>query len=123
MVEGWVFLKVNGDVQVAVPISSVHRVLHRSDEDYSAHASTASDLSRELGVAHDASLPGVLVLLSNGRCWYAGDVLLGESVHPLRYESVSPDLLKASPGWCRGILWGRRGHFFVAAPDALGGPG
>ncbi len=122
MGEGWVFLKVNENVRVAVPISAVHRVLHRSDEEYHAHAATASDLARELGVAHDASLPGVLVLLSNGHCWYAGDVLLGESVQPLRYESVSSDLLTVSPGWCRGILWGRHGHFFVAVPGALGGP-
>lgn len=121
MGEGWVFLKVNEDVRVAIPIASVYRVLHRSDEDYAAHASEASDLARELNVARDVSLPGVLVLLSNGRCWYAGDVMLGESVQPLRYESISPGLLESSPAWCRGVLWGRRGHFFIAAPDALGG--
>jgi len=119
--EGWVFLKVSASIHIAVPVSAVRRVLHREDQDYAAYASTAADLSRELGSKPDPELPGVLVLLENGACWYVGNVLLGESVQPLRYESVPSDLFDRTPGWCRGILWGRRGRFFVVAPEILGG--
>jgi hypothetical protein len=121
MPEGWVFLRVGTSVNIAVPVSAVHRVLHGADEDYAAYAPTAADLSRELRSKPDSELPGVLVLLENGSCWYVGDVLLGESVQPLRYESVPSDLFERTPGWCRGILWGRKGRFFVVAPEVLGG--
>ncbi len=121
MDEGWILLKVTRDVEVAVRQASVHRVLDRHSPDYAAHASVAKALHAVLGLPADRSQPGVIVLMSDGACWYAGDAAFaGERTH-LRFVPVAGDLFATSPPWCRGLLLGEDTLAFAADSPSLEG--
>lgn len=120
MAARWVFLKVNGDVEVAVPQSDIHRILHRGDGDYHLFAPSAVALHRLLGQPGDSALPGLVVVLKDGASWYAGDADLMGAHEAVTYLAVPGDLLKAARPWCRGILWGDQRRAYVLDAASLG---
>jgi hypothetical protein len=99
----WVFLRVDRETTVALPVEEVHRVLHRMDSDYPAFASTARSLAAVLQIKPEPDLPGILVVLVDGACWHAGDSSLEALPPGAAYISLPPDLFAGTP-WCRGAL-------------------
>jgi len=117
--ERWLLLRVGAALQVALPISQVRRVLHRQERDFEDFASQATDLAARLGVTPGASLPGVLILLNNGRCWLAGEALLADGRRGLRYLSLPGDLFRGRP-WCRGVLSDGERWIYVMNEEGIG---
>jgi hypothetical protein len=115
----WLLLQVSREVEVAVELSRVHRVLHRRSPGFEAHAAQALALARYLKEPPDPSLPGVVVVLSSGANWYAGDAGLGSPSRGLAFRPVPPDLLSESPPWCRGVLAGDGHWAYVLEPGVL----
>jgi hypothetical protein len=100
----WVFLRVNRGTTVALPVAEVHKVLHRMDRDFPTFAPTARSLAAALGVRPDDDLPGILAVLGEGDCWYAGDSNLQALPPGSAYFSLSPELFGPRKPWCRGVL-------------------
>jgi hypothetical protein len=115
---GWVFLRVSGSFEVAVPQDKVYKILHRSSEEYHGYAPSALALHRRFGLEADTSLPGVLVVLNSGTCWHAGDASHGDD-GALAYLTVSPDLFGGAGPWCRGILWGPKRAVYILDEDRM----
>lgn len=114
----WVFLTVDRNTTVALPVEEIHRVLHRNDPDFPAHAPTARSLAAALGLKPDPHLPGILTLLIDGECWHAGDSRLEALPPGADYISIPPELFKDGRPWCRGaLLW--QGRFAFVTNSAL----
>jgi hypothetical protein len=117
--DGWVFLRVSGVFEMAVPQSRIYRVLHRRNADYHTFAPSALALHRQLGLEADPSQPGVLVVLRSGACWYVGDASYGGDAAHLAYCSVPPDLFSGAAPWCRGVLHGPGRLVYVISEEYL----
>ena len=108
---------------MALPVAEVHRVLHRMDRDYPTFAPTARSLASALGVKPDTDLPGILTVLCEGDCWYAGDSNLHALPPGAAYFSLSPELFGARKPWCRGVLLFEGHTAFVTDTGLLRGAG
>lgn len=117
----WVFFRVGADTSLALPVEDVHRVCHRGDPEYQAHAATARCLASSLGLQPDPDAPGVAVVLSQGDCWLAGDASLQNQAGGSVYVSLAPFLFAEARVWCRGALLQDKGTIFVTDADLLHG--
>ncbi len=117
--EQWLLLQVGDALELALPFSQVHRVLHRQERDFESYASQAADLAECLGVTPGAGLPGVLILLNSGACWRAGEVLLPDGRESLSYLSLPGDLFRGR-AWCRGVLSDRGRWVYVVNEEGFG---
>lgn len=115
----WVFLDLGDGLQVAVPHTSLHRLLHRDDPDFDLYARQAVDLARLLGQILDPALPGVIAVLAGGTALLVGDATLQRPGDRLAYLSLDPELLAQSPPWCRGVLRGDGRWAFVLEEGAV----
>jgi hypothetical protein len=120
MLGGWLFLKVSAGVELALPPTAIHKLLHRGAPEFSERLPEALDLGSHLGCGSDPSLPGVLVVLGSGVTWLVGDVALQGLGERLSYLPLAPDLFAVPPPWCRGVLSGAGRWAFVVAHDAMG---
>lgn len=119
MPEGWLLLQIGRNLEIAIEPAWVHRLLHRQADDYAEYAPIARALDRVFSQTLDRSQPGIIVVLTNGACWYVGDAMLVDSRNRLSYLSVHPDLFGDEPPWCRGVLFGEGHWAYVADRDAL----
>lgn len=115
----WLFLLVGSGVEIAVPPISVYRILHRGVPEFAAHLEEALDLTGFLGVAGDSSSPGVVVLLTSGKVWFAGDAALQRPGEEVSYLALRPELFAGSGPWCRGVLVGKERWAFVVEESAV----
>jgi hypothetical protein len=115
---GWLFLRVSGSFEVAVPQDKVYRILHRLSEEYHAYAPSALALHRRFALEADTSLPGVLVVLNSGVCWHAGNASYGDD-SALAFLTVSPDLFGGTRPWCRGILWSNERAVYIVDEERM----
>ena len=116
----YVHLIVERGWDVVIPLSGVARLLHRQDPDYGLWAPQARSLASALGVRPSSDLPGVLAVLRDGSCWYAGDAVLGSGAEA-NYLTVPAWALEGKTPWCRGILLRKGGWSFVTEAASLGG--
>ena len=115
----WVLVQVTRQIEAAVELSKVHKILHRRSPDYAAYAPQALALDRLLGEPADRALPGVIVVLASGSTWYVGDADLAPPSEGLSFHPLAPELLSESPPWCRGVLSGGGHWAYVVDPAAL----
>jgi hypothetical protein len=115
----WIFFLVGAGEEVAVPHSSVHRILHRGDPDFCAQAAEALDLNDFLGLSGDPSYPGVVVLLASGQSWLAGDAAIQRPGEKVSYLALRPELFASARPWCRGVLTGKGHWAFVVEESAV----
>jgi hypothetical protein len=115
----WVFLRVNREITVALPVGEVQKVLHRMDRDFPTFAPSARSLAAALGVNPDDALPGILAVLCEGDCWYAGDSNLQALPPGAAYFSLSPELFGPRKPWCRGVLLSDERAAFVTDTGLL----
>ena len=119
MAEGWLLLKIGRNLEIAIEPAWVHRLLHRQANEYAEYAPIACALDRVFSQPLDKSQPGIIVVLTNGTCWYVGDAILVDSRDGLSYLSVSPDLFDGDRPWCRGVLSGQGHWAYVADKEGL----
>jgi hypothetical protein len=115
----WVFLLVGAGEEVAVPHTSVYRILHRGAPEFSAHAAGALDLNVFLGLSGDPCFPGVVVLLTSGQAWLAGNAAIQRPGEKVSYLALRPELFAATRPWCRGVLTGKGRWAFVVEESAV----
>ncbi len=116
---GWLFLSVSEGVELALPSTSVHRVVDRASQEFGGYRAEAVDLAAFLGVRSDPSLPMVIVVLQSGAAWLAGDAALQQEREALTYLSVRPEYLRSAPAWCRGVLRDSRHWAYVVEEAAI----
>jgi hypothetical protein len=115
----WIFLLVDRRITVALPLDEVHKVLHRRDPEYASFQPTARSISALLRTPQDPELPGVLVILSQGDCWEAGDARLETASAGSSYCSISASLFERGVAWCRGALLASGSCAFVTTSALL----
>lgn len=116
---GWLFLSVAEGVEVALPSTSVYRVVDRGHPDFEGFRTEAVDLASFLAVEPDRSLPQVIVVLQTGAAWLVGDASLQGERESLSYLSLRPEYLKIAPPWCRGVLRDLRHWAYVVEEGAI----
>ena len=109
----WIYLAVNDEVTIALPLEEIHRVLHRDDKDFDGFSAVAASVAAALELPESASLPGVLVLLARGGCWRTGDATLEKFPKGALYHSIRSHLFAEGATWCRGVLCAGDEHAFV----------
>ena len=115
----WLFLFVGSSVEIAIPHASVYRILHRGAPEFAAHRAEALDLTGFLDVAGDPSVPEVVVLLTSGKVWLAGDAALQRPGEEVSYLALRPELFAGDRPWCRGVLVGKGRWAFVVEESAV----
>lgn len=115
----WVIILVGSNVELAIPHTSVHRILHRGVPEFAAHLPGALDLAGFLGVPGNATSPGVIVLLASGKVWLAGDAAFQRPGEKVAYLALRPELFADSAPWSRGILVGKERWTFVVEESAV----
>jgi hypothetical protein len=119
MSPAWVFLLVATGEEVAVPHTSIYRILHRGAPEFSAYAAGALDLNDFLGLPEDPSYPGVVVLLASGQIWMVGNAVMQGAGDEVSYLSLRPELFAHARPWCRGVLVGKGRWAFVVEEAAV----
>ena len=115
----WLFLKLGQVWDVAIPFPLVARVLHRKDPDYALWAPQATSLAAALGVGSPPGLPGVLVILTDGACWFVGDIALSRG-EGWQHLSLPNWVFAEGRQWCRGILQAGEQWALIADPVGIG---
>lgn len=115
----WVFLLVGTGEEVAVPHTSIYRILHRGAPEFSAHAAEALDLNKFLGLPGDPNYPGVVVMLASGQIWLAGNAVMQGAGDQVSYLALRPELFVDARPWCRGVLVGKKRWAFVIEEAAV----
>jgi|WetSurMetagenome_2_1015567.scaffolds.fasta_scaffold28940_2 hypothetical protein len=116
---GWLFLSVSEGVELALPSTSVHRVVDRGNPDFEGFKVEAVDMAAFLGAEPDPSLPQVIVVLRSGAAWLVGDASLQNERESLAYLRLRPDYLRITPPWCRGVLRDARHWAYVVEEGAI----
>ena len=120
----WLALAVGPGTDVVLPLENVDRLVHGTERAFESLSAAASDIGSVLGCeGRGRRAPGVLVVLSDGSAWTAEDLVPPDRLEGCRYLSVPADLVEGPRPWCRGLLAGPRGRFFIVEPGALAGEG
>jgi hypothetical protein len=119
MPEGWLLLQIGRNLEIAIEPTWVHRLLHRQAEEYAEYAPIARALDRAFSQGLDRNQPGIIVVMTDGTCWYVGDAMLVDSRNGLSYLRVPPDLFGSERPWCRGVLSGEGHWAYVADKEGL----
>ena len=117
----WIIIVLSREVRLAVAVEEVLRVLHRADPEFELFEPEGRSLSDVLEVPADPALPGVILLTAKGDCWLVGDATLDGPGPDAVFLTLPPYLLRNSPPWCKGILWGGEDRYaYVSSLEALG---